>query len=99
VELKSLVSLRWGVVSLVDLYTGFTLFSCWIWFRESSAGVAAAWTLAMMGLGFFAGSVYVLLALREVERSGWAVFFMGARAKAVLVSESGRLMDGQEAAQ
>jgi hypothetical protein len=30
----------WGIVSLVDLYTGFVLFSMWIYFRESNLIVA-----------------------------------------------------------
>ena len=85
-ELKLLVSLRWGVVSLVDLYLGFSLFSAWIWFREGSKAVAAAWTLAMMTLGFAAGGLYAALALREAERSpgGWATFWLGARARRVM---------------
>ena len=29
-EGAKLLALPWGIVSLVDLYVGFTLFSCWI---------------------------------------------------------------------
>ena len=29
-----LLAMPWGIVSLVDLYVGFALFSCWIVFRE-----------------------------------------------------------------
>ena len=54
-QLATLTSLPWGVVSLVDLYTGFALFSGWIWYREKSAAVAAAWSLGMVCLGFAAG--------------------------------------------
>ena len=54
-QLAQLLAMPWGVVSLVDLYTGFTLFSGWIWFRERTALAAAAWTVAMMCLGFAAG--------------------------------------------
>jgi hypothetical protein len=78
-EGRQLAAMPWGIVSLVDLYTGFTLFSCWIVYRERSLGVAAAWTLAMMGLGFFAGSVYALLALRA-SQGDWRRFWLGARA-------------------
>jgi len=31
-----LLAMPWGIVSLVDLYVGFTLFSAWIVFRERS---------------------------------------------------------------
>ena len=58
-----LLSMPWGVVSLVDLYTGFILFSGWIIYRERSPFVAIAWTIAMMVLGFFAGSLYALINL------------------------------------
>ncbi len=69
----------WGVVSFVDLYTGFALFSGWIWYRERSAARALVWTVLMMVLGFFTGSVYVLLAL-FASRGDWAAFWMGRRA-------------------
>lgn len=68
----------WGVVSMVDLYVGFILFSCWIAFREKSSILAALWILAMMVLGFFAGSVYVLLALYRSGDDALA-FFLGSR--------------------
>ncbi len=54
-QLRALTSMPWGVVSLVDLYTGFSLFSGWIWFREAHSGTALGWTVAMMCLGFAAG--------------------------------------------
>lgn len=68
----------WGVVSLVDLYTGFTLFSGWIIFREKSVARSAVWVLLMMVLGFFAGSVYTLLALIS-SQGDWTRFWMGKR--------------------
>jgi len=43
-QVQWLISNPWGIVSLTDLYTGFTVFSLWIWFRESSKLAAAAWT-------------------------------------------------------
>lgn len=69
----------WGIVSLVDLYTGFTLFSGWIIFREKSAARSAVWVLLMMVLGFFAGSVYTLMALNR-SKGDWTRFWMGKRA-------------------
>jgi len=69
----------WGVVSLVDLYTGFILFSAWIVFRERSVLVAVIWVALMMVLGFFTASLYTFIAL---QRSGgdWKRFWMGKRA-------------------
>lgn len=69
----------WGVVSMVDLYTGFTLFSAWIVYREKSVLRSLVWVVLMMVLGFFAGSLYVLLAL-FASQGDWRNFWMGQRA-------------------
>jgi len=68
----------WGVVSMVDLYTGFTLFSAWIVYREKSVGRSLFWVVLMMVLGFFTGSLYVLLAL-FTSKGDWQTFWMGKR--------------------
>ena len=68
----------WGVVSIVDLYVGFILFSLWIAFRESSALAKIAWIAAMMVFGFLTGAVYVLIALYRCG-DDWGRFFLGAR--------------------
>jgi hypothetical protein len=60
----------WGIVSFVDLYVGFALFSIWIAFREKN--------LLMMVLGFFTGSLYLLLALIRAK-GDWLSFFLGDR--------------------
>ncbi|MBK9241879.1 MAG: DUF1475 family protein [Acidobacteria bacterium] len=75
-EGRQLAAMPWGIVSLVDLYTGFVLFSGWIIYRERSVLVAVLWTIAMMTLGFFAGSLYTFIAL---HRSGgdWRRFWLG----------------------
>lgn len=73
-----LLSIPWGIVSLVDVYVGFTLFSCWIVFRERSLVVAVAWVILIMVLGFFIASVYALLALQG-SGGDWKRFWMGSR--------------------
>ena len=78
-EGSQLLSMPWGIVSLVDLYTGFTLFSMWIIYREKSLPVAIAWTIAMMTLGFFAGALYAFLALQS-SNNDWRKFWMGKNA-------------------
>lgn len=74
-----LTRMPWGIVSLVDLYTGFVLFSGWIFFREKSLLRAALWTVAVMVLGHFATSLYALLALLS-SKGDWKRFWMGHRA-------------------
>ena len=69
----------WGIVSMVDLYTGFTLFSMWIVYREKSIDRAIVWVVLMMVLGFFAGSLYAFLAL-NASKGDWKKFWMGQHA-------------------
>jgi glucose dehydrogenase len=74
-----LTAMPWGIVSLVDLYTGFILFSMWIIYREKSLPVAVLWTVGMMVLGFFAGSLYAFLALQS-SGGDWRKFWLGKHA-------------------
>lgn len=69
----------WGIVSMVDLYTGFILFSAWIVYREKSILSAIIWVVLMMVLGFFTGSLYAFVALLK-SKGDWKVFWMGQRA-------------------
>ena len=78
-EGSQLASMPWGIVSLVDLYTGFILFSMWIIYREKSLPVAILWTIAMMTLGFFAGSLYAFITLLT-SGNDWRKFWLGKHA-------------------
>jgi hypothetical protein len=74
-----LIAMPWGIVSLVDLYVGFTLFSGWIVYREKSLLRSAIWVFLMMTLGFFTGSLYAFLAL-QTSGGDWRKFWLGRRA-------------------
>ena len=78
-EGNRLMTMPWGIVSLVDLYVGFTLFSCWIVFRERAWLPSILWVALMMLLGFWAGALYTLIALRSSD-GDWKRFWMGKRA-------------------
>ncbi len=69
----------WGIVSLVDLYTGFILFSTWIIYRERSILAAGIWVVFMMVLGFFTASLYTLVAVYR-SKGNWKEFWMGKHA-------------------
>ena len=77
----------WGIVSLVDLYVGFTLFSGWIVFREKAFLPSLVWVILMMVLGFWAGALYTLLALQG-SHGDWQCFWMGKRAESASQSAS-----------
>lgn len=68
----------WGVVSMVDLYTGFILFSAWIVYREKSFVRSFIWVILMMVLGFFTASLYAFIAL-NASKGDWKKFWMGRR--------------------
>jgi hypothetical protein len=69
----------WGIVSLVDLYVGFALFSGWIVFREKALIPSVVWVVLMMVLGFWTGALYTFLALQS-SGGDWKKFWYGKRA-------------------
>jgi hypothetical protein len=73
-----LLSMPWGIVSLVDLYVGFALFSCWIAFREKAWLPSIIWIVLMMVLGFWAGALYTFIAL-QTSGGDWKRFWYGKR--------------------
>lgn len=82
----------WGLVSFIDLYVGFVLFSMWIAFREKHVLGAVIWIVLTMVLGFFTSSLYILLALYQ-SKGDWALFFLGAR-KAEILEKSTQHREG-----
>lgn len=79
VDGAKIIANPWGIVSLVDLYVGFALFSCWIVFREKALLPSAVWVVLMMVLGFWAGALYTFLALQS-SGGDWKKFWFGKRA-------------------
>jgi hypothetical protein len=75
---EKLLNNPWGIVSFVDLYVGFILFSMWIVFRERSVVRSVIWVILMMVLGFFTASLYILIALIQ-SKGDWTLFFLGKR--------------------
>jgi Protein of unknown function (DUF1475) len=73
-----LLAMPWGIVSLVDLYVGFALFSCWIVFREKAFLPSVIWVILMMVLGFWAGALYTFMAL-QTSGGEWKRFWYGKR--------------------
>ena len=73
-----LLSMPWGIVSLVDVYVGFILFSGWIVYREKSLLRSIVWVLLVMVLGNFTASLYTLIALLT-SGGDWKRFWMGRR--------------------
>ena len=79
-EGAQLLAMPWGIVSLVDVYTMFILFSVWVVYREKSVVRSAVWVLLIMVLGSFVCSVYSLVALRA-SGGDWRRFWLGQRSQ------------------
>jgi hypothetical protein len=77
-EGTKLLAMPWGIVSMVDLYVGFSLFSCWIVFREKTILPSIFWVILMMVMGFWAGALYTLIAL-QTSGNDWKRFWFGKR--------------------
>lgn len=58
-----LTNLPWGIISIIDVYTGGALFAGWIAYRERSIPRTALWVVLIFVLGNWSTSLYVLLAL------------------------------------
>jgi hypothetical protein len=78
-EGTTLLGMPWGIVSLVDLYVGFSLFSCWIVYREKTVLASIIWVVLMMVLGFWTGALYTFIALQK-SGGDWKRFWLGKRA-------------------
>ena len=68
-------SLPWGVVSLVDLYSGFILVGIWIYYKEKLIS-ALIWILFLVTLGNLTTAVYVIYSLNK-SKGDISQFFMG----------------------
>jgi hypothetical protein len=79
-EGAQLLKMPWGIVSLVDLYVGFFLFSGWIVYREKNPLATVVWVAAMMVLGFWTASLYTFLALQR-SQGDWKRFWLGKHAE------------------
>ncbi len=71
-----LFSLAWGKVSLIDVYTGFFVFSGWVLYREEKWTSAALWIIAIMVLGNFITCLYVTIALFK-SKEDFKMFWLG----------------------
>ena len=72
---SSIPSMPWGIVSLVDLYSGFILFSLWIFYKENLLP-AIFWTFFVMTLGSFTIALYIIYSIKNSD-GNIQKFFMG----------------------
>ncbi len=75
-EGRVLTHLPWGQISLLDVYTGFALFSGWVIYRERRWTTSAVWVLLFLLLGNVMTCLYLLTAIRQ-SRGDWTKFWNG----------------------
>ena len=67
--------LPWGIVSLVDLYAGFTIFGLWIAYKETVLRTFF-WVVGLIFLGNLTTAVYVIYSINK-SKGDMRVFFLG----------------------
>ena len=73
--LSQLFALPWGIVSLVDLYSGFILIAIWMIYREKNY-TSVVWVFFLMILGNLTTAVYVIYCINNSEND-IKKFFLG----------------------
>ena len=73
-EGKILLSIPWGIFTLIDIYVAFLVFCCWIIYREKSALWSSFWVLLVLVLGSLIICVYIFVALLR-SKNDWQLFW------------------------
>jgi len=68
-------SLPWGIVSLVDLYSGFILIAIWMIYREGSYS-SILWVFFLMTLGNLTTAIYIIYCI-NTSNNDVKKFFLG----------------------
>ncbi len=68
-------TLPWGIVSLVDLYSGFILISIWMIYREKTY-ISVIWVFFLIILGNLTTAVYVIYCINN-SKNDIKKFFLG----------------------
>lgn len=75
---KALLNITWGVISLIDIYIMFTLFSLWVLYREGFNVISIIIVITVMLLGSLTATLYTLYTLLK-SNGDWKIFWMGRR--------------------
>ncbi|MFW9921785.1 MAG: DUF1475 family protein [Candidatus Thorarchaeota archaeon] len=73
-----LLSIPWGIITLVDIYISFFVYCGWIIYREKSIILSIIWTILVIVLGSFTVCLYLFIAL-QTSKGNWKRFWHGKR--------------------
>ena len=80
-----IVSVPWGIITLIDIYISFLVFCGWIIFREISIFAKIIWVLFVLVLGSFTIAIYLFIAFHTSENN-WKKFWYGKKVSSVPIS-------------
>ena len=66
----------WFIATLMDAYFGFLTFFAWVAYKEKSLLPCSAWLVAILLLGNFAMSGYILLQLSKMDAFTWEALLL-----------------------
>jgi len=75
---EALVDNPYGLATLIDVYVGFALFSCWIFWREARPAKALLWIAMLAVGGNLVSTLYVLTAL-HASKGVVEKFWLGSK--------------------
>ena len=75
-----LITMPWGLVSLVDIYLGLLLFSFWVLWREGFSKIGFFWVTLILILGNMLSCIYILKACDDAK-GNINKFWLGQRLK------------------
>lgn len=67
IEGPAIMNMPWGLVTLIDLYLGLTLFSFWVIWREAYRFKGFCWALMVLCLGNMVSCLYILKTYLDVK--------------------------------
>lgn len=66
----------WFLATLMDAYFGFATFFVWVAYKEKSWAARGLWFVAIMSLGNFAISGYLLWQLSKIKDFSWEALLL-----------------------
>ena len=66
-EGSMLISMPWGIITIIDVYIGVLFFSAWMCWREKGYVRRLLWLISFISLGNLATSIYIVKALGQAR--------------------------------
>ncbi|MEA2070112.1 MAG: DUF1475 family protein [Asgard group archaeon] len=73
-----LLSIPWGIITLIDIYISFAVFCGFIIYRESHILLTLGWIILVIVLGSFTICTYLFIAF-HTSKGDWSIFWHGKK--------------------